>query len=307
MSMEVNRQELKARARERLRGVPPRLLEDHAGLSPADLRRDRRSRSGGGGPHRAPSASPGYLRPLSFPAGHPVHHSDAPWLPVVALRTYRQQPTGYGALIDGFSMAGRVILMNVVIFFSALGWAVAFALPYSLVLFLLSGLVSSGVGMLFFSLLAMGGAFLGSLWIGYRYAMAPLSAHRPPGAGSIRRGPGERSHDERLEVGVLQAGPVLPGLALINALLSLAVTLVFALPMLPTLMEAGTDLAQLLVTPSLALPWTAVLLSSLIQLPLSLWLTPYQTVTFSGFYQARVMQSTQVPPVWERSDPYDVS
>lgn len=90
-----------------------------------------------------------------------------------ALRTYRQQPTGYGALIDGFSMAGRVILMNVVIFFSALGWAVAFALPYSLVLFLLSGLVSSGVGMLFFSLLAMGGAFLGSLWIGYRYAMAP--------------------------------------------------------------------------------------------------------------------------------------
>ena len=63
--------------------VPPRLLEDHAGLSPADLRRDRRSRSGGGGPHRAPSASPGYLRPLSFPAGHPVHHSDAPWLPVV--------------------------------------------------------------------------------------------------------------------------------------------------------------------------------------------------------------------------------
>lgn len=77
--------------------------------------------------------------------------------------------------------------------------------------------------------------------------------------------------------------------------------------MLPTLMEAGTDLAQLLVTPSLALPWTAVLLSSLIQLPLSLWLTPYQTVTFSGFYQARVMQSTQVPPVWERSDPYDVS
>ena len=97
------------------------------------------------------------------------------------------------------------------------------------------------------------------------------------------------------------------GWHLINALLSLAVTLVFALPMLPTLMEAGTDLAQLLVTPSLALPWTAVLLSSLIQLPLSLWLTPYQTVTFSGFYQARVMQSTQVPPVWERSDPYDVS
>lgn len=97
------------------------------------------------------------------------------------------------------------------------------------------------------------------------------------------------------------------GWHLINALLALAVTLAFALPMLPALLEAGTDLARFLVDPSLALPWTAALLSGLIQLPLSLWLKPYQTVTFAGFYQARVMQSTQAPPVWERSDPYDVS
>jgi uncharacterized membrane protein len=150
-----------------------------------------------------------------------------------------------------------VILMNVVIFFSALGWAVAFALPYSLVLFLLSGLVSSGVGMLFFSLLAMGGAFLGSLWIGYRYAMAPylLIDHPELGASAAVRESVAMMKGWKWEFCKLDLSFL--GWHLINALLSLAVTLVFALPMLPTLMEAGTDLAQLLVTPSLALPWTA--------------------------------------------------
>lgn len=219
----------------------------------------------------------------------------------------RRQPTGYGALIDGFSMAGRVILMNVVIFFSALGWAVAFALPSSLVLLLLSGLLSSGGGMLFLYLLAMGGTFLGSLWIGYRYAMAPylLIDHPEQGAGAAVRESVAMMQGWKWEFCKLDLSFL--GWHLVNALLSLAVTLAFTLPMLPSLLEAGIDPTQLLSIQSLALPWIATLLSSLIQLPLSLWLEPYQAVTFAGFYQARVMQSTQAPPVWERSDPYDVS
>lgn len=307
MSMEVNRQELKARARERLRASHPAfwkitlvyLLLTSGVTAVADLAGAARI----GLPPLHLDTFALFLSLLVILYTTVMHLGYQWW----ALRTYRQQPTGYGALIDGFSMAGRVILMNVVIFFSALGWAVTFALPYSLVLFLLSGLVSSGVGMLFFSLLAMGGAFLGSLWIGYRYAMAPylLIDHPELGASAAVRESVAMMKGWKWEFCKLDLSFL--GWHLINALLSLAVTLVFALPMLPTLMEAGTDLAQLLVTPSLALPWTAVLLSSLIQLPLSLWLTPYQTVTFSGFYQARVMQSTQVPPVWERSDPYDVS
>ncbi len=55
MPMEVNRRELKARARERIR-VPPRFLESHAGLSPAALRRSRRP-IWRGGPHRAPRST----------------------------------------------------------------------------------------------------------------------------------------------------------------------------------------------------------------------------------------------------------
>ena len=77
--------------------------------------------------------------------------------------------------------------MNVIIFFSALGWAVAFALPSSLVLLLLSGLLSSGGGMLFLYLLAMGGTFLGSLWIGYRYAMAPICSSITRSRGQVPR------------------------------------------------------------------------------------------------------------------------
>lgn len=85
-------------------------------------------------------------------------------------------------------MAGRVILMNVVIFFSALGWAVAFALPSSLVLLLLSGLLSSGGGMLFLYLLAMG-RHLPRLSVDrLPLCHGPLSAHRSPGSrGQVPR------------------------------------------------------------------------------------------------------------------------
>ena len=105
-----------------------------------------------------------------------------------ALRTYRQQSAGYGTLIDGFSMVKPGDPDECHHLFSALGWAVAFALPSSLVLLLLSGLLSSGGGMLFLYLLAMGGTFLGSLWIGYRYAMPwppiCLIDHPEQGAGA---------------------------------------------------------------------------------------------------------------------------
>ena len=307
MPMEVNRRELMARARERIRASHPAfwkvtlvyLLLTSGVAAVADLAGAAR---------------------IGLP---PVHlDTFALFLALLvtlytmvmglgyqwwALRTYRQQSAGYSTLIDGFSMAGRVILMNVIIFFSTMGWAMVFALPFSLVLLLLSGLVSSGGGMLFLYLLAMGGTFLYSMWVGYRYAMAPylLIDHPEQGAGAPVRESVAMMRGWKWEFCKLDLSFL--GWHLINALLSLAVTLVFALPMLPALLGSGTDLARFLVDPSLALPWTAALLSGLIQLPLSLWLKPYQTVTFAGFYQARVMQSTQAPPVWERSDPYDVS
>ena len=307
MPLEVNRRELKARARERIHASHPAfwkitlvyLLLTSGVAAVADLAGAARI----GIPPLHLDTFALFLSLLVSLYTTVMRLGHQWW----ALRTYRQQPTGYSTLIDGFSMAGRVILMNVVIFFSTMGWAMIFALPFSLVLLLLSGLISSNSGMLFLYFIAMGGTFLYSLWISYRYAMAPylLIDHPEQGATAAVRESVAMMRGWKWEFCKLDLSFL--GWHLINALLSLAVTLAFALPMLPALMKAGTDLAQLFITPSIALPWTAVLLSSLIQFPLSLWLEPYQAVAFAGFYQARVMQTTQVPPVWEAGDPYDIS
>ena len=103
MPMEVNRRELKARARERIRASHPAfwkvtlvyLLLTSGVAAVADL---------AGAARIGLPRSLGYLRPLSRPVGHPVYHGDGSGLSVVALRTYRQQSAGYGTLIDGFSM-----------------------------------------------------------------------------------------------------------------------------------------------------------------------------------------------------------
>ncbi len=83
MSMEVNRQELKARARERLRASHPAfwkitlvyLLLTSGVTAVADL--------AGAARIGLPPLHLDTFALFLFPAGHPVHHSDAPWLPVV--------------------------------------------------------------------------------------------------------------------------------------------------------------------------------------------------------------------------------
>ena len=281
MPMEVNRRELKARARERIRASHPAfwkvtlvyLLLTSGVAAVADL----------AGAARIGSPGPlGYLRPLSRPVGHPVYHGDGSGLSVVgpsdlppAVRRVRHP---HRRLLHG--RPGDPDECHHLFLRPGLGRGLC-PPPSSLVLLLLSGLLSSGGGMLFLYLLAMGGTFLGSLWIGYRYAMAPylLIDHPEQGAGAAVRESVAMMKGWKWEFCKLDLSFL--GWHLINALLSLAVTLVFALPMLPALLESGADLARILMDPSLALPWTAVLLSSLIQLPLSLWLKPYQTVTFA--------------------------
>ena len=189
MPMEVNRRELKARAREQLRASHPAfwritlvyLLLTSGVAAVADLA--GAARIGLPPVHLDTFALFLSLLVILYTT---VMRLGYQWW---ALRTCRRQPTGYGALIDGFSMAGRVILMNVVIFFSTMGWAMIFALPFSLVLLLLSGLVSSNSGMLFLYFIAMGGTFLYSLWVSYRYAMAPylLIDHPEQGASAAVR------------------------------------------------------------------------------------------------------------------------
>ena len=97
-----------------------------------------------------------------------------------ALRVYRRQETGYGTLIDGFSMAGRVLLMELYIFGCTLCWALAFGTAGGLALLLLEWLPP-----VLLVLLIYGAGFGIALWISYRYAMAPFLLMDRPEAGAI--------------------------------------------------------------------------------------------------------------------------
>ena len=288
MPMELNRRELKAQARERMRETRPPfwlltlvyLLLTTGVSTLADL-----TSSG--------DTLPLFLYLLILLYTTVMNFGYQIW----ALRVYRRQETGYGTLIDGFSMAGRVLLMELYIFGCTLCWALAFGTAGGLALLLLNWLPP-----VLLVLLIYGAGFGIALWISYRYAMAPFLLMDRPEAGAIA--------PVRESVAMMQGWKweyfkldfSFFGWYLLNFLLSLGVELAFILPAVLELLQA-TEVDPALLVNGLELPWTAALLSTLIQVPLSLWLDPYVAIAHAGFYQARVQQAAAPPPVWDA--PYD--
>lgn len=297
MPMELNRRELKAQARERMRETRPPfwlltlvyLLLTTGVSTLADLT--------GAAQFTFPPSSgdtlPLFLYLLILLYTTVMNFGYQIW----ALRVYRRQEAGYGTLIDGFSMAGRVLLMELYIFGCTLCWALAFGTAGGLALLLLNWLPP-----VLLVLLIYGAGFGIALWISYRYAMAPFLLMDRPEAGAIA--------PVRESVAMMQGWKweyfkldfSFFGWYLLNALLSLGVELAFILPAVLELLQAAEVDPALLVN-GLELPWTAALLSTLIQVPLSLWLDPYVAITHAGFYQARLQQAAAPPPVWDT--PYD--
>lgn len=297
MPMELNRRELKAQTRERMRETRPPfwlltlvyLLLTTGVSTLADLT--------GAAQFTFPPSSgdtlPLFLYLLILLYTTVMNFGYQIW----ALRVYRRQETGYGTLIDGFSMAGRVLLMELYIFGCTLCWALAFGTAGGLALLLLNWLPP-----VLLVLLIYGAGFGIALWISYRYAMAPFLLMDRPEAGAIA--------PVRESVAMMQGWKweyfkldfSFFGWYLLNALLSLGVELAFILPAVLELLQAAEVDPALLVN-GLELPWTAALLSTLIQVPLSLWLDPYVAIAHAGFYQARVQQAAAPPPVWDA--PYD--
>lgn len=297
MPMELNRRELKAQARERMRETRPPfwlltlvyLLLTTGVSTLADLT--------GAAQFTFPPSSgdtlPLFLYLLILLYTTVMNFGYQIW----ALRVYRRQETGYGTLIDGFSMAGRVLLMELYIFGCTLCWALAFGTAGGLALLLLNWLPP-----VLLVLLIYGAGFGIALWISYRYAMAPFLLMDRPEAGAIV--------PVRESVAMMQGWKweyfkldfSFFGWYLLNALLSLGVELAFILPAVLELLQAAEVDPALLVN-GLELPWTAALLSTLIQVPLSLWLDPYVAIAHAGFYQARLQQAAAPPPVWDA--PYD--
>lgn len=292
--MELNRRELKARARERMgEAHPPFWLitlvylllttgvsaaVDLAGLS--DL-------SHGG-------MLPLFLTLLIALYSAVMNFGYQLW----ALRVYRGQEAGYGTLIDGFSIAGRVLLMELNILACTLCWALLFGMLAAVLIFAFALLLPP-----FLAVLLLYAAILViSIWISYRYAMAPYLLIDRPEAGpfaavreSVALMRGWKWEFFKLDFSFF-------GWILLNFLLSSAVELTFSFPTILTLLQA-TEIDPSMLLAGLSLPWYATLLSTLIQIPISLWVDPYLSIAHAGFYQARVQLPE--PPPWNYSGPYD--
>ena len=298
MPMELNRRELKAQARERMRETSPPfwlltlvyLLLTTGVSTLADLT--------GAAQFTFPPSSgdtlPLFLYLLILLYTTVMSFGYQIW----SLRVCRRQEAGYSALIDGFSMAGRVLLMELYIFGCMLCWALAFGTVGGLALFLLMDWLPPVLLVLLF----YGAVFGITLWISYRYALAPFLLMDRPEAGpfaavreSVAMMRGWKWEYFKLDFSFF-------GWYLLNFLLSLGVELAFILPAVLELLQA-TEVDPALLINGLELPWTAALLSTLIQVPLSLWLNPYLAITRAGFYQVRVQQAAAPPPVWDA--PYD--
>ena len=53
-----------------------------------------------------------------------------------ALDLYRGREPGYGALLDGFSIAGRILVMEAFVLLCTLGWTFLYSIPVTLVFLL---------------------------------------------------------------------------------------------------------------------------------------------------------------------------
>lgn len=205
-----------------------------------------------------------------------------------ALWANRRLNPGPGALLQGFSVAGRVILMRLLILLRLFAASFLVSLVFSPAL-LLPALVPLFV-------LAVAAVYIS---VSLRYALAPyLLADRPddgPNA-AIRRSAelmrGWKRELFKLELSFL--GWVLLRWLLIAAAIGGALWYSGLYEAVHTLAPMDLAVWLYLVANSLM----AFSLSALLTLPLELWLTPYQAVTRAGFYDLRLRtQQAEIPPL----------
>ncbi len=235
----------------------------------------------------------------------------------------RKLNPGLGALVQGFSVAGRVIMMELLILARVTLWALGVSFVALLPLLLVDSL--SSFPLLMFLMIGLAYGVIWALML--RYALAPfLLADRPDdGAGAAVRRSAELMRGWKWELfrlefsflGWILLSLLLSGLAFLLSMWHAGVLHAlgaFSFAELPELVagysvwQSGLpldlfslsaeqiDLYALYATVSDSV-WTA-LLTDLIALPLSVWLTPYRSVARAGFYDARMqLQRESVDPL----------
>lgn len=218
-----------------------------------------------------------------------------------ALWTYRQLDPGINSLIQGFSVAGRVLLMELGVFVRTMGWYFLAAMGLSIPFFILLFTASSEGSLLLGWLLFVAALVAVLIAVSLRYALAPyLLADRPDDGASL---PIYRSvalmRGWKWELFKLEFSFI--GWELINFVLSAGVILFY-------LQQAGLLASTAIGTMAWAnacmdviYSMPVVILSSLVTVPVSLWLIPYRSVARAGFYDARLVTSQgtlpEMPPL----------
>lgn len=208
-----------------------------------------------------------------------------------SLWTWRRMNPGLGALTQGFSIPGRVILMEVFIFLRVLGWSMVLILVMTLFLMPVAAALSPVVYLLY-----TGVIYAVMIVIMLRYTLAPyLLADRPDdGASAAIRRSVELMRGWKWELFKLLLSFL--GWQLINWVLSTAVFIFLCAQAGLFQMSVGMDTLLIYQSVSNGLP--NLILSALVTLPLSLWLTPYLSVSQAGFYDM-VRQSAPRPDASE--------
>ena len=220
-----------------------------------------------------------------------------------ALWTWRQLDPGVSSLMQGFSVAGRVLLMELSILFRTLGWyfpvALALSVPFTMVLV---GVGDYGTRWIFVLLFVIC-LFIALYAISLRYALAPyLLADRPddgfsiPILRSVELMRGWKMELFKLELSFI--GWELINLALSSSVLLLCLSRAGLLTPEAILMETWLDQLTDVIYSA-----PTVILRTLVTVPVSLWLIPYRSVSEAGFYDARLMtaqdrlQLPEMPPL----------
>jgi len=216
-----------------------------------------------------------------------------------SLWTARRLDPGLGSLMDGFSVAGRVILLELGILVRIMGWTMllSFAMAF---LMMASQSVALSIVLMLVVVLAVN-------IISLRYSLSYYVLADYPDLGpSIAI-----AHSVRLTRGWIMelvklhlSFAVWYILSYVLALVGIAVGTVFGGGM--AALAAFSPEQFIAQIGAMEITTTAVLLSHLISLPVTLYFTPYLEVTMAEFYNARInlgdnmadpLGGMQMPPV----------
>lgn len=209
------------------------------------------------------------------------------------LRAWRREQADYGTLIDGFGMAGRVLLMEIWIFLRLFAWCLVPLIPATV---LISGANSLEMMILLvelYSLLLIPYVYI----IRLRYALAPylLMDHADSWNASdavvesVRMMRSWKMELFKLDLSFL-------GWYLLEWALATVIQGIFLMPTLISAFQGGGNMETILTLAAGTTVGSVV--ATLVCAPVELWLMPYQGLSRAGFYDARKSLLPPAPPVY---------